>query len=112
MLSIMIRKLSFFIRFYNSCKKFFVWQCIFALFLLSPLIHCASNYKKEYAPSAGDNKSIPQGMNADKKATENGKEKKNDPDLAIDWGDGEKIISDKDTELSTWKEMKEFLGAK
>lgn len=36
----------------------------------------------------------------------------NDPDLAIDWGDGEKIISDKDTELSTWKEMKEFLGAK
>ena len=78
MLSIMIRKLSFFIRFYNSCKKFFDWQCIFALFLLFPLIHCASNYKKEYAPSAGDNKSIPQGMNADKKATENGKEKKNE----------------------------------
>lgn len=36
----------------------------------------------------------------------------NDSDLAIDWGDGEKIISDKDVELSTWKEMKEFLGAK
>lgn len=36
----------------------------------------------------------------------------NDEDLAVNWGDGEKIISDKDGVLSTWKELKESLGVK
>ncbi len=34
-----------------------------------------------------------------------------DKDLAINWGEGEKIVSEKDAKLSTWKEMKVFLGA-